>query len=362
MYESMYAQLGRWAKAAAKAEAHKLDDYQEAVTAAKAIRMETLYNANSFLVNMSSRAVLETAGTPASAMVHVPEPQSVIMDSAQFFNPGLVNEFTIPRFDQLTPEFLPMTDAPASSQLPGVDTITTSPKRLFTYIDIAKHMLTMSDEAAGRLIFSQMEIRCGETIDQTVFGVQEGTDYRPQGMGYAITSGTDTAEAAVSLVPGIDPFKSLCQSLVTAGTWRSPVWITSPSAAILLQSTPMIAPKDDTTNYYGWAASARPIMDNGRILNLPVVISEFVSNLAGSSGDGALVMLASLKNIAVVQFGAWQVLADPVTMARSNTVRFIIQGFFDVKGLKGSSPTDSAPEPATQDNDYANVVVCTAIK
>lgn len=350
-------EIGRLIRAIVSASFDKDPSYEEhKQIAEKLYRMEHYVGPTQFILQ---RGVIESGGDSIKALPYLPSFESKFEKAGgRIIKLPWVTEANVPRFDGLAGEFIGMTESPLSSQISSVPNANFKPLRGLGIMDIARSILLFDDGTLGQIIIDQMGQKIMELIDRNIFGVDERTSISPQGLGYSCTSGRDFKAAAA--VPTLAKIESLVEDLIKGGGYRDPLWITSPTGALILRKTPVIPPSADPY------CSQYLLKDDNKMLGIPLIVCPDTSDEAGSDRSGSLLVLGNFQDICLTIFGGIIVTVDPLTRSHANTIRIIVQMFMDVKGLRGTLETDAEPdtpgEPESQPYEYARAVVCTAIK
>jgi hypothetical protein len=167
-------------------------------------------------------------------------------------------------------------------------------------------------------------------------------------MGYAITTGAETKRNAI--VPTYSDIVAL-EEAVSGLTVpiENYAFITNPAGRRILRKI-----------YKDEDAGGEPVYKDGKINDYPAFISNLVSGQAGADGLGNLLLYGNWKDLAILQFGAYDIIADPFTLKKQGKIQLNINAYFDFKGLRGSLPTSAVGQ--TQPNDYAISFSSLAIK
>lgn len=224
-----------------------------------------------------------------------------------------------------------------------------SPKRLTAYLDVSKLFLAQDSVGAERMLLDNIASAVARKLESTILGVAAGSATQPQGMGYKITTGTDTkaAKAAatnkllVALETAIDSANALANKLG---------YITNASGRGILKTTLK------ETGLPGYICS-----EAGQVNGYPLYVTNGCSGAAGTDA-GDLVVFGNWADLCIGQWGGFDITVDPFTVAKENKVRIVINAYFDAKGLRGSAPTDVHGEATTQADDYAISFASLAIK
>jgi HK97 family phage major capsid protein len=218
-------------------------------------------------------------------------------------------------------------------------------KRLYAQLNVPRRMIEQGGPEFDAYLRSCITAALADKLDATLGGVLASGTYKPQGMGYAITSGMTSKEAAIS--PDYQDIVNLESSLNDINfPVRDLAFITNARGRGILRNV---------TNPGG-----DPIFKDGKLLDYLAYVSNYISSHAGANSDGNLLLWGCWKDLAILQFGGYDIIVDPFTLKKQAKVQLNINAYFDFKGLRGSSPT--SPDGSTEANNYAFSFSSLAIK
>lgn len=212
------------------------------------------------------------------------------------------------------------------------------PKRLEVCIDISRKSLEQGGPDIDNWLTENIIAAVACKLENTVFGLGASSEVRPQGMGYKITTGNDTKQAAVA--PTYANIVALETEIAAINTnLRKFAYVTNPAGRRILRSV-----------YRDNASENKSAFQDGKILDYPAHISNQVSGAAGSDGLGNLIIFGDWSQLAMCQFGAYEIIVDPYTLKKAGKVQLQINSYWDFKGLKGTALTSTGEE--TQPDEY----------
>lgn len=193
----------------------------------------------------------------------------------------------------------------------------------------SKQLLLQGGPVVNLLLKDQIGKALMNGVLSTLFGVAARTTTRPQGLGYACTSGETTAAAAV--LPGLGTLYDLEKAVDDTGVPLGKCgYLTNMTGRRILMRAPAEV-----------GQSGRYLMDNeGRVNGLPCYISNSVSKAAGSDLAGSLLIYGhAWENLVLAQVGTIMIELDPITRAKSNLVVVTMSIFIDWKSAQGTEST-----------------------
>jgi len=246
--------------------------------------------------------------------------------------PGIRN-LSLPAFGTFTGDWKAETaDAPEGSD---TEEVSFSPLKICLYKDISNLAFIPGNERYAELLLRKSKEECDSALDAGVFGLQARSTTKPQGMAYAITSGTDTA------ANGVVPTWAAIQDLIhTVGATKKALgdklaWVTSPTGAKILST---IYRDTGTTGF---------LMEDGKMAGYPVFVSDQASDACGADTNGSILLFGSWDNLCIRDFGLI-ITVDKFAAAIANKVRITFNRLVDVKGLRGAEDTGEG----TDDYEY----------
>jgi len=288
-------------------------------------------------------------GTIQDYIINPITEKSVFIQAGALFMPKQIEDVKVPSFSGILASWVDDETEPESDG----DEITISgtsfaPKRLYICLDVPRSLLVQGGIEAEMWLRDNITAALAAKVDATMGGIAASGTNKPQGMGYAITTGMDTKQNAI--VPTYSDIVALEEAVDGLNVpIENYAFITNPAGRRILRKIY----KDET-------AGGEPVFKDGKINDYPAHISNLVSSQAGADGLGNLLLYGNWKDLAILQFGAYDIIADPFTLKKQGKIQLNINAYFDFKGLRGSAPTSATEQ--TQDNDYAISFSSLAIK
>lgn len=273
----------------------------------------------------------------------------ILAKAGATFLTGLVGNVSIPSYSGTTVAW--------KSEVAGADDgagtfgeVEFSPKRLTAKLDVSKLFLAQDGVGAERLLLDNIADAVARKLESTTLGIAVGSATMPQGMGYKVTTGTDTKAAAVvptyALMVGLETEVDIANALVD-----KLAYITNSAGRGMLKSIAK-----------GTAMDNIMICENNLVNGYPLLVTNAVAGSAGSDGAGELIVFGNWKDLCICQWGGYDITVDPYSLASENQVRIVINAYFDVKGLRGSLATDVHGSVDTDPDEYAYSFTSLAIK
>jgi hypothetical protein len=255
-------------------------------------------------------------------------------------------EGTIPAIGEPIAAFKDQNDTAEDCAM-TMDNISFSPKRITAFLPFSRMLSAQSPDIQNKIFFHHLALACSNVLDKYVFGVGARSATVPQGIGYAITYGSNTAKNSVT--PSWAQIMGLEYSLDNANALAgSPAFITNPRGARHLKETAI------ETGH-----PAR-ILTDGKIDNIPVYVSNAVSNEACIEGDADLLILCNSNELALITFGGVTLTIDDLSRAKEDIITIIADMFIDVKGLR--APLATSNDESSQTNDYSTSFAAIGLK
>lgn len=180
-------------------------------------------------------------------------------------------------------------------------TVKLSPKRLTAVLPISKQYLIQTSDSAEALLRQDLIDCIAEKLQQTIFGSEQGTDTKPEGLFYNVTEDG----AAFTYKDAVEMEKELEE----ANVYGEYGYVLSPSAKAVLRTTPIDK------------GSGRMVLDNNQVLG----INALSTNSVVSKG----VILGNWSNFYLASFGALDLIVDPYTAASKGQVLLTVNAYFD---------------------------------
>ena len=180
--------------------------------------------------------------------------------------------------------------------------VTLQPKRLTAILDISKTFLAQDSNDAEALLIRDLSQAVAEKLDKTLFGAEEGTANRPEGLFYnAVSSG---ALGDITYDNVLDLELKIEQKNGT-----NYVFVASPKVKFALKGTQM-------------ASGLGMVYSAGEIDGYKAIVSNSVL-------EGGLVALDP-RDIAVAVWD-FEIVVDPFSKAADNQVRIVVNYLVDAK-------------------------------
>jgi len=277
--------------------------------------------------------------------------QLVFGQAGATFLTGLTGDVSVPSFSNATIEWKGEITAAVTA---GITTneVTFSPKKLTAFMEVSKLFLIQSGPAAERMLLDILAAATARKLESTILGVVVGSATQPQGMGYKITTGTDTK--ANSVVPTYATLVGLESSVDAANAAVGNLaYITNAGGRGILKSI-----DKGVNNDTGDMLCSESNMVNGYKL----LVTNGASAVAGDDDTGDLLVFGNWKDLCIAQWGGYDITVDPYTAAKNGMVVITINSYFDAKGLRGTAATDVHGSVTTAADDYAISFASKAIK
>lgn len=271
-------------------------------------------DSNSIFLPMEKRAVLqatlasvgkEDVATDLLDLVTPLENELIATQAGATFLTGLQGDIAIPHYSGVTAGWAgEIEDAADGAGKFKQETLV--PKRITSYVDISKQLLIQANDSIENYIQSALVNAVRETLEETMFGAEAGTDVKPAGL----FSGVDSAAAAA---PTYGKLVDAATALYKQN-FKNLVWVASYDAAGILKQTPKVAGQP----FY--------LMENGQIDGRTVYLSNNVTPKGLILGD--------FRELTIGQWGGIEVIVDPYTKALSGQVRLIVNSYFNYYARK----------------------------
>lgn len=251
------------------------------------------------------------------------------------FIPGQKGKLNVSPLRNIWASFAEDGEEPASDgdEITG-GSVNLEPHRVYSCLDIPRMTLIQGGDAAENYLREGIAASIREAVEKVLGGVAAADSAQPQGMGYKITTGTDTKADAV------DPdMRNLAELEEALGSLNVPdegfAFITNANGRRKLRRM--------------LYSASNELIHDGKLFGYPLYSSNAISNVAGDSVKGNLLIFGYMPDLAIVQFGGYDITPDPVTLKKSGKVQLHINSYWDFKGLRGSLSTGDG----TDADDYA---------
>lgn len=186
-----------------------------------------------------------------------------------------------------------------------------SPKRLTAYLDISKTFLAQDSNDAEAILIADLAAAVAEKLDETVFGAEEGTATRPEGIFYS-TGHTVTGATAISGI-SYDNVLAL-EEKVEEQNGTNFLFVANPKIKYALKGTQM-------------ASGLEMVYSRNEIDGYPAVVSNSVVNKGIACLDP--------RDLCIATWNGIEITVDTVSRALNNEVRIVVNYLVDAK-LRGS--------------------------
>jgi hypothetical protein len=195
----------------------------------------------------------------------------------------------------------------------------------------------MGGPAANDYLIGLLIEATANKLEEAVLGILARSAVQPQGMGYKITGGNSSSRPSV--VPSLAVLTAMENEVADLKAYRGKLgWITSPKGKSILRRT-MIE-----------IGQTESILQKGGFINdLPLYVSQWASDAAGSGGDGSLLLFGNWADLMICQFGAYQLTLDMYSQSKNNIARIFVDSYWDVKGMRFPATSTGV---GTQNDEY----------
>lgn len=176
------------------------------------------------------------------------------------------------------------------------------PKRLTAYVDVSKQFLVQDSLGAEQMLRNELVNAMVQKLEDTIFGTEAGDATKPAGIFNGMTA------TAVTDFKGVANLEATVENANFLGDMK---YILSPNAKAALRSM----------SYNG--KSTRMVFENNEVDGVPALTTTHVANPTFAYGDWS--------NLVVGNWGAWDLVVDPYSVAKDGKVRIVINAFFDAK-------------------------------
>ena len=276
--------------------------------------------------------------------------QLVFSQAGATYLTGLTGDVSVPSFSNATIAWKGEITAAVTAAITSAEVLF-SPKKLTAFIEVSKLFLIQTGPAAERLLMDILSAATARKLESTILGVAAGSSTQPQGMGYKITTGTDTKAncvvptyaSLVALESAVDANNALVDNLA---------YITNPGGRGILKSIDK-GVNNDTGDML--------CSETGIVNGYKLLVTNGASAIAGDDDVGDLLVFGNWKDLCICQWGGYDITVNPYTLDKEGMIRITINAFFDIKGLRGSVATDVHSD-GTDADDYGISFASTAIK
>lgn len=245
---------------------------------------------------------------------------------------GLSSNVTFPRKDAVpAATWEGETDANAESN-PTTDTISLTPNRVGTYVDLSKQLLVQSSVAGlDNMVRSDISTAIGQALEIAAIN-GSGSSNQPLGIlndanVNVVALGTNGAVPTWANIVGLETEVS-----VDNADFGSMAYLTTPGIRGQLKTTE----KATNTGMFIWdnapLAGVSSTVGEGQLNGYRAAISTLVpSNLSKGTGTNLhAIIFGNFSQLLMGQFGGLDVVVDPYTQATNTLVRIVLNSWWDI--------------------------------
>lgn len=249
--------------------------------------------------------------------------------------PGLTSNISFPRKDSVpTGTWEGENDANAESS-PTVDTVSLSPNRLGTYVDVSKQLLVQTTvPALEAMVRRDIEMAIGQAVDTAALN---GSGSGNQPTGILNTSGIgDVAGGTDGAAPAWEHIVNLETKVATANADLGTLaYLSTPGIRGKLKTSEKAAGTAQfvwENELMGGLAAAMRVPGEGSMNGYRALVSTLVpSTLTKGNGTGLhAIIYGNWQELMIGQFGGLDIIIDPYTQATSSLLRIVINSWWDV--------------------------------
>lgn len=282
----------------------------------------------------SSTAYGNTIQTDVGPLIEYLWPRMVTEKLGADIMSGLSSNISFPRQDAIpSGTWEGENDANAESS-PTTDTVSLTPNRLGTYVDVSKQLLIQTTvPALEARVRRDIEMAIGNAVDTAAIN-GSGSGNQPTGILNLsigdVAGGTDGA--APDWVHIVELETDAAAANADLGTLA---YLTTPGIRGKLKTTE----KASNTGMFVWEnmlmggiADARRVPGEGQLNGYRALVSTLVpSTLTKGNGTGLhAIIFGNWQELMIAQFGGMDIIIDPYTQATSSLLRIVVNSWWDV--------------------------------
>ena len=186
-----------------------------------------------------------------------------------------------------------------------------APKRLTAYIDISKQFLNQDSAAAESMLMSDIVNAVAGKLEETILGKADVSATQPGGLFFTAPTIKGAASWAniVALETSVDSSNALVGNLK---------YITNPAGRGILKSTVK-------ANNLGY------LLEGNELNGYPVLVTNHVAKALQTGADENGIIFGNFGDLVIGQWGGFDLIVDPYTVAKEGKVRIVINAYFDAK-------------------------------
>lgn len=236
----------------------------------------------------------------------------VLVKAGATFLTGLVGDVSIPVYTGSNATWKGETAAADNGQ-GTFSEVTLSPKRLTTFIDISKQFLNQDSVQAEEMLMRDIVNAISLKLEGTILGKAAGSATQPAG--FFATNPTINGVASYANIVAMETSVDTNNALI-----GNCAYITNAGGRGKLKTTPKVA--------------GQPIFilgENGEMNGYPVLVTNSVASGLQTGLDEFGVVFGNWGQFIIGQWGALDLIVDPLSQATNGNVRIVINAYFDAK-------------------------------
>lgn len=228
----------------------------------------------------------------------IKEKNVLVLAGAKFIT-GLSGDVKVPRITSASVEWVDETgDAPNGE--PTFNSVTLSPKRLSTVIEVSKQFLIQSGHDSERLLRELIVDAINSKLESTILGNEAGTNNKPAGLFHGAN------------VKSISTFQDLCDFESELENVDDAKYIISNKA------------KSGLRNMSKSTKSTQLVMEGGEIDGTQAFVTTRMKEEKG-------LVYGDMSKIYITQHGPLDITLDNLTLSHKGSVRLVVSAYYDCK-------------------------------
>lgn len=265
-------------------------------------------------IKVVERAATITDTAAAASMVPVtvgeiiePLEKGLVLDKLGVkMQSGLVGELVFPTLAAVEATIQGENVAVTDTKL-NIDKIKATPKRVSISIPVSKRAINQTNYSLQDVVLKQISLGVARTLNKWMFS---GTALAGASNGVFVKATPDVKYTTALSFTNVVELESTVMDKGVDVTDGTAAYVCTPKVYGALKSTPKAA------------GSAEMICQNGLVNGYPVLVTNYMD--ADTIGFGVF------SNVGIGQFGDIDLIIDPYTGAKSNTVNFVLNSDYDI--------------------------------
>lgn len=265
-------------------------------------------------IKVVERAATITDTAAAASMVPVtvgeiiePLEKGLVLDKLGVkMQSGLVGELVFPTLAAVEATIQGENVAVTDTKL-NIDKIKATPKRVSISIPVSKRAINQTNYSLQDFVLKQISLGVARTLNKWMFS---GTALAGASNGVFVKATPDVKYTTALSFTNVVELESTVMDKGVDVTDGTAAYVCTPKVYGALKSTPKAA------------GSAEMICQNGLVNGYPVLVTNYMD--ADTIGFGVF------SNVGIGQFGDIDLIIDPYTGAKSNTVNFVLNSDYDI--------------------------------